>query len=215
MKGHYVMDRRKAIHQRVLNATSKQELENAYGEWADRYDQDLVDDMGYVAPIMTCRILQGHVPDRQARILDVGCGTGLVGESLQQQGYRKLEGLDYSGKMLEKAREKNAYEVLSRGDLTASLAFPDDTFDAIVSVGTFTCGHVGPAAFIELTRITRPGGYICFTVRDQAWEEDDYGSVMAKLEQQGRWKLIEEKITDYIREEGSSCRICVYRKSGK
>ena len=206
------MDRRKSIHQRVLTAASKEELETAYGEWADRYDKDLVDEMGYVAPIMTCRILQAHVPDLRARILDAGCGTGLVGEYLRQQGYRKLEGLDYSEKMLEKAREKNAYAVLSCGDLTATLDFPDDTFDAIVSVGTFTCGHVGPDAFAELIRITRPGGIICFTVRDRAWQEDGYRPVMAELEREGRWKMVEETSSDYIRQEGSSCRICVYRK---
>lgn len=207
------MDKRKEIHQRVLNATSKQELEKAYGEWAERYDRDLVDEMGYVAPIMTCRILQEHLPDRQARILDAGCGTGLVGEFLQQQGYCNLEGLDYSEKMLDKARQKKAYAGLTRGDLTARLDYPDATYDAIVSVGTFTCGHVGPEALAELIRITRPGGFICFTVRDRAWDEDDYGPVMTKLEQQGRWNLVEEKTADYIREEGSSCRICVYRKS--
>ena len=206
------MTNRKEIHDRVLNATDKDDLASAYGEWAADYDKDLVDEMGYVAPVLTCRLLQQYVQDPQAEILDAGCGTGLVGKALSEAGYRNLEGLDYSEDMLEQARRKNVYRALHQGDLTARLDLPDERFDAVVSVGTFTCGHVGPEGLGELIRVTRPGGFICFTVREQAWEGDAYRPVMDKLEQSGVWGRVVEKSIDYIPKEGAKCMACVYRK---
>ena len=189
---------RKEIHDRVLNATSKEELATAYGEWAEHYDKDLIDEMGYVAPVIASQLLQEYVRDLSARILDAGCGTGLVGADLHQKGYRNLEGFDYSAQMLERAKDKEVYAILHQGDLTGRLGLADNSYDAIISVGTFTCGHVGPAAFDELIRITKPGGHLCFTVRDQAWEEDNYRVVMDKIENIGVWKCVEDEIRRVI-----------------
>ena len=206
------MATRKEIHERVLNATSKEELAAVYGEWAEHYDKDLIDEMGYVAPAIASQLLQGHVSDLSARILDAGCGTGLVGADLHQMGYRNLEGFDYSAQMLERAKDKKVYTRLHQGDLTGRLDLVDNSYDAIISVGTFTCGHVGPEAFDELIRITKPGGHLCFTVRDQAWEKDNYRVAMDKIENIGAWKRVEEKNTAYIQQDGSSCNVCIYQK---
>ncbi len=206
------MATRKEIHDRVLNATSKEELAMVYSEWAEHYDKDLIDEMGYVAPAIACQLLQGYVVDLNARILDAGCGTGLVGAYLQKKGYLNLEGFDYSAEMLEKAKGKGVYLNLHQGDLTARLDLDDNSFDAIICVGTFSCSHVGPEAFAELIRITRPGGHICFTVRDQAWKEDNYRFVLDEIEKSGAWKSVEEKTTDYIQQEGSSCNVCIFQK---
>ncbi|HMB16765.1 MAG TPA: class I SAM-dependent methyltransferase [Pelovirga sp.] len=207
------MMQRKEIHERVLKAADKKELAAAYAEWADHYDQDLLGELGYVAPALACERLLTYLTDPQARILDAGCGTGIVGKFLHQEDYLNLEGLDYSEHMLNKAREKVLYRKLYQADLTAPLDFADGEFDAIISVGTFTCGHVGPEAFNELIRVTRPGGYLCFAVREQAWEEDDYQTTMDRLARQDVWWLQEEKTSDYLQQEGSSCKICVYQKA--
>lgn len=207
------MTKRKEIHERVLKAADKDELAAAYAEWADHYDQDLLGELGYVAPALACERLLNYLTDPLARILDAGCGTGIVGKLLHQEGYLNLEGLDYSLHMLDKAREKGLYRKLYQADLTAPLEMADGAYDAIVSVGTFTCGHVGPEAFNELIRVTKPGGYLCFSVRDQAWEEDDYQTAMDRLARQEVWQLKEEKTSDYLQQEGSSCKICVYQKT--
>jgi len=201
----------KEIHDRVLNASNKEELRDVYSEWADKYDHDLLNEMGYVAPVDAGRLLQAYLDDKVAHVLDAGCGTGLVGEFLYQEGYLNIEGLDYSEQMLEKAREKGVYKNLSQGDLMVRLDIAENTFDAVISVGTFTCGHVGPSALGELVRITKPGGFICFTVRDQAWEEDNYHAEMGKIEKNGLWKRLEERTEDYIQDDGSSCKVCLYQ----
>ena len=205
------MNKRKTIHNRVLNAASLEELMAAYGEWAAKYDHDLLGEMGYVAPMIASNLLKDHLIDKGARILDAGCGTGIVGGLLHEHGFRHIEGLDYSSPMLAQAGAKNIYQALHHGDLTATLEIADDVYDAIISVGTFTCGHVGPEAFDELVRITRPGGQICFTVREQAWEEENYQTKVGELEVRGRWQLQEMLTADYIRQEGARCKVCLYQ----
>jgi len=207
------MANRREIHDRVLNASTTEELAKAYNEWADNYDQDLIDEMGYVAPLIATQLFSDNVEDRSTDILDAGCGTGLVGEHLRRHGYKNIEGLDYSRAMLEKAGQKQIYRKLTQGDLTGSLDIASNTFDAVISVGTFTCGHVGPEAFDELLRIVKPGGHICFTVRDQAWEEDSYLDKIGALQRNGAWTMLAESTAEYIKSDGSNCRICLYQVS--
>ncbi|MEN8190298.1 MAG: class I SAM-dependent methyltransferase [Thermodesulfobacteriota bacterium] len=182
-----------------------------YAEWAKNYDQDLIHEMAYVAPEIASRLLNNYETNREVQLLDAGCGTGLVGECLKELGYKNIDGLDYSHSMLEKAREKRIYDTLVQADLTTSLGIPDNHYDAAICVGTFTCGHVGPAALHELIRVVKPGGTFCFTVREQAWDEDNYHVVMEEIEQKGDWKLLEEKTADYIQQEGSKCKACLYQ----
>ena len=208
------MSNRKEIHDRVLHAKTKDELTAAYGEWADAYDKDLVTEMGYVAHLTAAKLLSETLKETNARILDAGCGTGLVGEALYQMGYKNLFGLDYSQHMLDQAEKKGVYKTLRQGDLTQRLDLDDNSFDSVISVGTFTCGHVGPEALTELIRLTRPDGYICFTVREQAWQEDDYASAIKEIESRKLWRKIKHLDTDYILKEGASCTICLYQVTG-
>jgi len=171
---------------------------------------DLVSEMGYHAPVAAADLLNSHLPSKNSCILDAGCGTGLVGEALYRLGHRDLVGLDYSADMLERARHKKVYQRLTQGDLTRPLGIDDGTYDAVICVGTLTLGHVGPQAVPELVRITRPGGLICFTVRDQAWVVDDYPAVMECL-QQNRTATVEHQVIPYIEEDNSSCHLCLLR----
>ena len=208
------MNTRTAIHERVLNAADKDELAAAYAEWAEAYDHDLLDELGYVAPLIATELLTARLGRTAARILDAGCGTGIVGALLHDRDFNQIDGLDYSRDMLAKARDKGVYADLMQGDLMAPLDLPAASYDAVISVGTFTCAHVGPRAFAELARVTRPGGCICFTVRDQAWDDDGYREAIDALVTAGTWARIDERISPYIEQEGSECRVCLYEVSG-
>ncbi|SHJ41409.1 Methyltransferase domain-containing protein [Desulfatibacillum alkenivorans DSM 16219] len=208
------MSSRKEIHDRVLNATGKQELMDAYKEWADKYDADLIDEMGYVAPVIAGKLLLRYIKNPGIKILDAGCGTGLVGAFLSENGCTDITGLDYSQDMLEQAKGKDVYQSLVQGDLTQTLDIERNAYDAVISVGTFTSGHVGPQALGELVRITKPGGLICFTVREAAWIEDDYRNEIARMKKGKAWTALEEKTSDYIQKEGSTCKVCLYQVAG-
>ena len=84
--------------------------------------------------------------------------------------------------MLQEAGKKSVYTHLIQQDMNGRLDIPDDTYGATICVGTFTYAHVGPRAFEELVRVTRPGGYICFTIRDGAYQEYGYRNKMLELE---------------------------------
>jgi ubiquinone/menaquinone biosynthesis C-methylase UbiE len=99
-------------------------------------------------------------------------------------------------------------------DLTQKLDFEDNSFDAIVCAGTFTCGHVGPKALYEMVRITKNGGYISFTVRKQEWEASPYEKIIKALEGAKLWKKIEHNESDYNTQEGINCQLCLYQVTG-
>lgn len=199
------MSKRSDIHDRVLNARSLDDIEAGYREWAQAYDTELVEEAGYVAPQRCAATLGAHIPDPEAPVLDAGCGTGLVGHYLAESGFARIHGLDYSQEMLDEAADKGCYEQLMRADLNAALDIPDNLYAATACVGTFTSGHVGPAALVELVRVTAPGGAICFTVRDSFWAESDFASVVHDLAQQGAADVVSSVEVPYILKEGSQC----------
>ena len=69
------------------------ELIDAYAEWAPSYDADSMDAFGYRAPDTAADFVAACLPDRESRILDVGAGTGLVGERLLKHGFSRVSGV--------------------------------------------------------------------------------------------------------------------------
>ncbi len=130
------------------------------------------------------------------RVLDVGCGTGLVAEELAA---RPVDGLDISAEMLGVAAEKGVYGRLIEGDLTARLAIADNSYAGLISAGTFTHGHVGPEALDELVRIAASGALFVFGVNAEVFRELDFGARLSALESAGRIsqvELVEGRIYD-------------------
>jgi len=200
------------ILNQVYNATDHEALMRAYRDWADRYDSDLLNRFGYVAHITTAKALHEALQgSTKARVLDAGCGTGLVGEALTKLGYRQIDALDYSPDMLAQAERKKIYGALTQADMKQRLPTDDDAYDAVVCTGTFTYGHVTGDAFNELVRITRSGGMIVFTIREGAYEEYGYRRRMLELETADAWELVSFYDTPYQLEEGNTCKMCTYR----
>lgn len=196
---------------KVYTAQDPQELMDAYQEWAGEYENDTVEAFGYVAHIASAKALDEALDDKNSLILDAGCGTGLVGKELAGMGYSKLDALDYSREMLQEAERKKIYSRHIQADLSKALDIAKNKYDAVVCTGTFTYGHVKPHAFDELVRITKPGGVICFTIREGAYEDYGYRERMHELELLGKWELLHMYDTEYLKEEMISCKMCVYR----
>ncbi|SPH23648.1 Malonyl-[acyl-carrier protein] O-methyltransferase [Defluviimonas aquaemixtae] len=150
-----------------------------YRDWAASYDSDFAEAMSYQSPAV---IAAAYVAlGGQGPVLDVGAGTGLVGESLAEAGIGPVDGLDISAEMLETAAEKGVYRRTIVGDLTRELALGDAAYAGCVSAGTFTTGHVGPEAFDELLRVTRPGGIFAVTVHGVFYETAGFAAHFAGL----------------------------------
>ena len=102
----------------TLHAADIVELENIYKSWANKYEDDVINLAGYVGHLITSELLLSYLRNTRAKILDAGCGTGLVGEILNNNEFKNLIGVDFSQEMLNIAKQKNVYQSLDLVDLT-------------------------------------------------------------------------------------------------
>ena len=98
------MQQRRNRVQWVYAAKNNRELEARYDQWAPEYDKDLTEEFEWIGPQVAVELFARHVAPG-ARILDVGAGTGLVGERLVAAGYHDLQAMDLSPGMLDVARQ--------------------------------------------------------------------------------------------------------------
>ena len=178
------------VVQWVYSSRDNRELAERYDEWAKHYDADLERDFDWRGPKRTAESFAGYVPT-DARVLDAGAGTGQVGEFLHELGYRNMVAIDISSGMLEEARMKGVYIELRQMVMGEPLDFPDDSFDAVVSVGVLTLGHAPVSSLDELVRVTKPGGHIVFTLRPDIYEKGGFKEKQSALETAGMWVLVE------------------------
>lgn len=195
----------------TYKAKTPEELVAAYSKWAHLYDNDTLETMGYVGPKVAADMLDNHLESPKQKVLDAGCGTGLVGEILDDLGYLHIDAMDFSKDMLTVAEKKDIYKELYQVDMNNNLDIEDDCYDATICVGTFTFAHVGPNAFDELVRITRPGGHICFTIRDGAYEKYGYRQKMLEMEATNKWQLTELREEDYLVKESVTAKFFTYK----
>ena len=197
--------------EKIYKAKNNKEVQSVYKEWAGDYDTDTIENLGYVAHVITADALDNALESRDVRILDAGCGTGLVGEQLVKKQYRNLDALDFSEEMLNISKRKNIYRRLFQADMNRPLDIETDCYDAVVCSGSFSYGHVEPKALNELVRITKPGGFVCFTIREGAYEDCGYRDRMMTLEQEKAWERISLRDAAYLKQAGVDCKMCLYR----
>ena len=172
------------------SAHNNEELANRYDQFAKEYETVFEQELAYCGPQLAAKFLVRYVP-KEARILDAGAGTGLMGKVLAELGYCDLVAIDMSNNMLAEARKKNVYRKLHQMVLGETLDFLTDCFDAVVAVGVFAAGHAPPAAFEELIRITKPGGHIIFTLRPDVYESHGFKKKQNVLEAASKWQLVD------------------------
>jgi len=92
-------------------------------------------------------------------VLDACCGTGDLAVAANRAGAAGVVGLDFSGRMLERARRKAPELEFVQGDVLA-LPFEDASFEsAVVGFGVRNVEDL-EAALRELRRVLRPGGRV-------------------------------------------------------
>lgn len=154
-----------------------------YRNWAEKYDEHVLG-AGYLGPHICGLLVQQAAGSSDPKVLDVGCGTGLVGRELQRLlPGATLIGADLSPDMATSAEKTGVYERVFAGidlnePLPESLGGP---FDIVVCCGTFSLGHVGPGGVEHLIRATPQGGQTIFSVRRKHSIENDFEAVVASL----------------------------------
>lgn len=162
----------------VIRAEDNKEMRLCYDLWAQTYDSDVGSYDDYLVPVEATKVAAA-VLDKTALIVDAGAGTGLVGQTLNDAGFKNLIAVDYSQGMLEVARRKNVYQELVQCDLSQSTDFEAASVDCVITCGTTS--QMPCASLKEFVRIVRKGGHIIFGVIPDAWVEFGYAEVYSEL----------------------------------
>jgi len=182
----------------IYKLKTTDEVMRYYDDWGvkNKYDQDMID-WKYSGPKETVEVFTKYTKNKDIKIYDAGCGTGLVGTELKRYGYTYFDGADLSQKLLDLV-PKNLYQKLSKIDLNKEIKIQDNTYDAVMCVGTFTFGHVKPNALSEFVRITKNKGLICFTINEGIYEEYGFDKKIKELSNKKLWEMKEFFKSDYI-----------------
>jgi predicted TPR repeat methyltransferase len=198
---------------RAHSLKDEAETKTLYRDWAATYDKTMLDGLGYLPPFKAAKLLTLNVADKQARILDVGTGTGLVGKELSTLGFNNIDGIDYSAEMLSVANNIGVYGELLEADLNKALAIESETYDAIICIGTFTHGHVGADCLDELFRVLKPGGKFITAIRKDYWEPAGFAEKSGKLEKGGNiLVLVREEDSNYYDSDEPESWFIVWEK---
>lgn len=209
--GEFDMNRVDARLSRLY--TGQDNKQETYDRWADDYERDLVEDLGYVAHVDAAGIFSRVVPDRDARVLDVACGTGLVGRELEKLGYRRLDGTDFSGEMLARAEQTGCYERLFQHDFTRDPETPGK-YDALICVGLFAFDVPRIEHMIHVIRTVRPGAPCVISVNGAAWREMDHATSVAREAARYGFTIEDIHTIGYIRGQDIDARVLVIRSPG-
>ncbi|MCG6857774.1 MAG: methyltransferase domain-containing protein [Salaquimonas sp.] len=189
-----------------------QEMRAFYDRWSEVYDEELSENE-YQQPLRCAQALAANLGDLSARVLDVGCGTGLSGIALADAGYSHIDGCDFSPGMLEKAFKTGIYSKLFRADLnTPPLDARDGEYGAIAAVGVFSFGHIMPDAVDELLRIAAPGAPVVIGLNDHFFSKGTLSAKLDTLTTEGKIERISEEHGDHIRGTGLTGWVIVVRK---
>ena len=159
----------------ALRGNDPDETLKLYADWAETYDQTMLEGLAYRSPQQIAKLAAMYEPRRDVRVLDVGCGTGLLANNLRAQGFNRVDGLDYSGPMLAVAQREGRIDEAFLRDLNERLEMGAECYDMLVSTGTFTHGHVGATCLPELLALLVPGGCLICTVHCDVWDEGGFG----------------------------------------
>ena len=187
------------------------EVMKYYDDWGqeNKYDKDMLD-WNYTGPKETAETFIKYQKNKDAKIYDAGCGTGLVGVELKKYGFKNFHGADLSQTLLDTV-PKDLYQKLVKVDLNQPIEAEDNFYGGVMCVGTFTFGHVKPNALDEFIRITKPGGLICFTINEGIHEEYGFDKKIDILKDNKKWEEVEFFKSDYIASKDVNAWLGLYR----
>jgi len=193
----------------IYKLKTTNEIMKYYDEWGikNKYDQDMVD-WNYTGPKESVNVFKKYALNKNIKILDAGCGTGLVGIELKKCGYSNIEGVDFSQNMLDLI-PKSIYKKIEKIDLNKPLKFKTNMYDVVMCVGTFTYGHVKPQALDELIRITKNKGLICFTINEGIYEEYGFDNKIKELSDNKLCNVKEFFKSNYIVNKDVNAWLCL------
>jgi predicted TPR repeat methyltransferase len=137
-----------------------------FDDFAPTFERRLVEELEYRVPEELRAVVAPHLPgspERSFDVLDLGCGTGLVGRKFRDLAAR-LAGVDLSTAMIATARSAGIYDELVCDDVVEYMANADSSFDLILAADLFIyIGDLEPF-FSAAAKALRPRGLLAFSI---------------------------------------------------
>ncbi|HUO03395.1 MAG TPA: methyltransferase domain-containing protein [Rhizomicrobium sp.] len=135
-------------------------VRHLFDQFSADYDNRMLGQLGYAAPQILKDLADLVMPGRgDLAVLDLGCGTGLAGLLFKPRAAR-LDGIDLSPAMIEKARARGIYDALIVGDIETGLS---GRYDLILAADTLVYLGDLKTLFAAVAGHLAPGGYFLFT----------------------------------------------------
>ncbi len=155
----YLVD---AVAGEPLERAPKDYLIAYFDHFADRFDEQLVEVLGYNVPGQLTEMI-GAAGRSLKRAVDLGCGTGLAGQLLRPECSR-LVGVDLSKRMLAKSAARGVYDELVEADVTMFLRETRERFDLVVAADTLVYFGALQSFFAAAARATTVGAILAFNI---------------------------------------------------
>lgn len=142
-----------------------------FDAYAPGFEAALVDRLQYSTPGALAALIRAAKPAPYARVIDLGCGTGLMGAALGRDA-KWLRGVDLSAQMISTVRARGLYSSLEQIGLVEALREPQAAFDLIVASDVFNyIGDLGPVIEAAAARLG-PDGLLAFSVEKGRPDKD-------------------------------------------
>ena len=139
-------------------------VRHLFDQFSADYDSRMIGQLAYAAPQILLDLAGLVMPGRDGlAVLDLGCGTGLAGAAFKPL-CRRLDGVDLSPAMIEKARKRGLYDQLVVADLETALSAPGADYDLILAADTLVYLGDLKTVFDAARARLLPDGYFLFTV---------------------------------------------------
>lgn len=174
-----------------------------YTKYSERYDAIMNSESElYNGFNILANAINDQVGDKHLKILDFGCGTGLLGQALHDRNYKDIEGSDCNTSLLKTAEERNIYKNLYNGRGASNI--PNlRAYDIIASSGTFflSGSHPGTETIAELIKLVKRGGSLILLVKKEYLNKEYVD-----------WSVVQELIRKDVVEESERVYVPGYRK---
>lgn len=196
---------------KVYGVSGDRDLRSFYDDWSGSYDAELAEN-GYATPARAAALLRACDTSLDARILDVGCGTGLSGQAFVAQGYTDLHGTDLSPHMLAEAEAKQIYGRLWVSDPDAALPVLPGDYGVIAAVGVVSPGAAPPEILDTLAALLEPGGRLLFSYNDHALADEGYMAALDGLRRTGGMAAVAEDHGEHLPSLGLKSTVYLFER---
>lgn len=137
--------------------------------WRDTYKEKDISDVIYqIRQAVALKYVDGLSLPKTARVLEIGCGAGLMTAALAKRGFL-VEAIDHAQSMvdltIEHAKQAGTVNQINvcTGDIH-ELSYENQTFDVIIALGVIPWLHDFQKGLAEIARVITPSGYIVLTM---------------------------------------------------